>query len=457
MKGFVSTPPELVDRMVEKLFDGRPPESTDVVLDPGCGRGEFIAGILRWCDRKQLTGPTIVGVENDPRYWGPAHGRFLGDKRVKIRRRDFLKPDPIKYDFIIGNPPYVPITGLTTEERSRYREAGFATANGRMDLYLLFFEAALGRLMENGRLVFVTPEKFLYVETAVPLRKIMAPLNVQEIELLPEDSFPGLTTYPAITTLSNQPSHGFTNFVQRGGARSRGSLPLDGSSWLPSLIGFRARPRWPTLADVSIRISAGIATGADKIFVVPSRSLREELTPFAYPTISGRELKPGRPLPTPSHSMLMPYSTSGKLQSPVEASKLLEYLGEPERRARLDSRTCAQRKPWYAFHDSAPLSDIQRPKVVWKDISEGPAFWIDRLGTLIPRHSVYYLVPKDPAKLDEIAAYLASDQAKGWMRAHCQRAANGFLRLQSNILREMPIPPGLAAGEKFDRRASSSR
>ena len=49
MKGFVPTPTETVDGMVELLFRERPPGSHDRVLDPGCGAGAFIEGIIRWC------------------------------------------------------------------------------------------------------------------------------------------------------------------------------------------------------------------------------------------------------------------------------------------------------------------------------------------------------------------------------------------------------------------------
>ena len=57
MKGFVPTPCETVDAMVERLFQGRPPRPDDAVLDPGCGTGEFIDGVIRWCKRQGLTLP----------------------------------------------------------------------------------------------------------------------------------------------------------------------------------------------------------------------------------------------------------------------------------------------------------------------------------------------------------------------------------------------------------------
>jgi hypothetical protein len=48
MRGFVPTPDAVVDRMVEKLFAHRSPKADEMLLDPGCGPGAFISGVIRW-------------------------------------------------------------------------------------------------------------------------------------------------------------------------------------------------------------------------------------------------------------------------------------------------------------------------------------------------------------------------------------------------------------------------
>lgn len=73
-----------------------------------------------------------------------------------------------------------------------------------------------------------------------------------------------------------------------------------------------------------------------------------------------------------------------------------------EIRRRLLARTCVKRKPWYAFHETPPLPLILRPKILCKDICERPYFWLDRSGHFIPRHSVYYLVPRHLVAIDII-------------------------------------------------------
>src|SRR5687768_16147005 len=115
MKGFVETPDRLVDVMVAKLFHRYPPTTRTKILDPGCGRGAFIDGILRWCARRDLPIPPIVGIESNPGHAAVARSRFVNTHQVEIRCADFLRRDTDSYDYIIGNPPYVPITALTEE------------------------------------------------------------------------------------------------------------------------------------------------------------------------------------------------------------------------------------------------------------------------------------------------------------------------------------------------------
>jgi adenine-specific DNA-methyltransferase len=164
------------------------------------------------------------------------------------------------------------------------------------------------------------------------------------------------------------------------------------------------------------------------------------LKKFAHPTIAGREIKEGDIRPTVNHWMLVPYQRNGKLLDVGDMADLISYLREPENEKKLLSRTCVKRKPWYAFHETPLLTDILRPKIIFKDITERPVFLKDEDGQILPRHSVYYLVPKDPKILDDLVDYLNSEEARVWLVSHCHRAANGFIRIQSNILKKLPIP-----------------
>jgi adenine-specific DNA-methyltransferase len=228
---------------------------------------------------------------------------------------------------------------------------------------------------------------------------------------------------------------------------------LSGSaSWMPIISGVdRQRSHSATLHDICVRVSCGVATGADDVFVRAADELEPELLKFARATIAGRELKrPGETIQR-RDVILIPYDREGALLPERELGALLRYL--LKKRERLMERSCVARKPWYAFHETPLLNEILRPKILCKDITEQPNFWKDREGSLVPRHSVYYIVPRDVRHLEKLCNYLNSPTASKWLAQHCQRVANGFLRLQSNVLKLMPIPDELSYSQNRKQRS----
>ena len=424
--------------MVEKLFAGNPPREDSLLLDPGCGTGEFILGVLRWAQRTRATLPRIMGIDSDPALLSQAAERIGSMPSVTLVEADFLCPRTERFDYIIGNPPYVSITGLTVAERENYRRH-FLTAVGRFDLYALFFEQALQLLKPQGRLVFITPEKFIYVESAARLRQQLALAGVQAIDFLEESTFSDRVTYPVITTLTRSQGVPETLVTFRNGHSRAVRLPMSGGSWLPHFSDPVSHDSLHTLPDAFTRISCGVATGADQVYVLKNSGLPDSLRGFAYPTVSGRGLAFDGDVRT-SHSMLLPYSRDGALLTEDSLGALGQYLLVPRNHSCLLKRTCVSRKPWYAFHENPPLGDLLRPKILCKDIAASPRFVVDRLGEIVPRHSVYYLVPIDATRIDDLCEYLNSMEVADFLRAHCQRAANGFIRLQSHVLKRVPLP-----------------
>ena len=165
---------------------------------------------------------------------------------------------------------------------------------------------------------------------------------------------------------------------------------------------------------------------------------------FAWPTVSGRQLAPEAEVVVTSSVMLIPYDRQGTLSEILDLGALGDYLQQPEVKNRLEQRTCVKKKPWYAFHDSLPMGEVLLPKILCKDICEEASFWLDKSGSIIPRHSVYYLVPKRPENLASMVNYLNSTKVREWLRRNSQRAANGYIRIQSSVLKELPVPSSLA-------------
>jgi SAM-dependent methyltransferase len=439
MKGHVQTPDALADHMVATLFERNPPEQGDRILYPGCGDGPFIAAVHRYCVENDVPVPDGIGIELDPEHLTVAREQH-GDKNVELFERDFLAnvDDLDRFDYIIGNPPYVPIEGLNETEKKRYKRE-FTTAEGRFDLYVLFFEQALSLLEPGGRLCFVTPEKFEYTETTAPLRELLATHHVEEIEHVDENSFGDLVTYPTITTVTNTDPDP-TRIVTRDGDEREVELPADGRSWAAMIRGGAPDiDTGVTLGDVCERISCGVATGADTVFVMDEEEVPPQLEEWTYPTTSGKQLRLNDG-PDSGQVFVCPYDDDGTLPSEDELGAFGEWASLY--REQLENRLCYKKgkRPWYGWHENPPMQDILQPKLACKDVTEEPQFWMDEAGDVVPRHSVYYLIPEDDVDMVDLQQYLNSGRAQAWIEAHVQRAANGFLRLQSKVLKKLPVP-----------------
>lgn len=440
MKGHVPTPGALADHIVSRLFDGVEPSEGDRILYPGMGEGPFVDAVERYCEANDFPVPEGTGIELDP-----TRARDAQDTHdIDVLQEDFLGDAGAglgEFKYIVGNPPYVPIEGLDEEEKECYRRE-FDTAIDRFDLYLLFFERALSLLAESGRLAFITPEKYEYVSTGRPLRELLVEHDVELIEHVDEDSFSGYITFPTITVVENQLYEGETRIVRRDGSEEIVDLPRDGSSWASTVRKGEAPTvdSTITLGDVTKRVSCGVATGADRLFVQEEDEVPPQLRDdWTYPTTSGKKLKLNDG-PDSDIVFICPYQEDGTLLPEDELGDFGDWA--EIHRDRLEDRSCVKKdkRPWYGWHENPPMKDILQPKLLCQDIAESPQFWIDTEGDVVPKHTVYYLIPKDHVDLEELAEYLNSSEASAWLEANCQMAANGFYRLQTTVLEDLPVP-----------------
>ncbi|WP_276270909.1 Eco57I restriction-modification methylase domain-containing protein [Haloarcula litorea] len=447
MKGHVPTPPEIAGKMVKELFDEHPSDD-DRILYPGVGDGPFIAAVSRYCHEHDLHMPEGVAVDSAPDLLGEARDRHA-DKPVEFLEADFLdlNTDDIgQFDYVIGNPPYVPIEGLSEAEKRQYKN-NFKTAEQRFDLYILFFEQSLDLLAPDGRLVFITPEKFEYTHTTSELRRLMASYHVERIEHVPENAFSGKVTYPCITTIHDRDATE-TRVVRRDATEDDVELPRDGSSWASYVrsgdTDTHDYSTGVTLDDVTQRVSCGLATGRDKIFVQDENDVLDQLVEegWTYPTTSGKQLSINDG-PRSGQVIICPYDEHGNLAPEDELGAYGEWA--ELHRDELESRSCVEKgKVWYSWHENPPMQDLYDvPKILTKDVCEHPEFWADREGTVVPRHSVYYIIPENGVALEDLLEYLNSPKAQAWLEQHSQKAHNDYYRMQSKVLKELPVPSEL--------------
>ncbi|MFT3952296.1 MAG: Eco57I restriction-modification methylase domain-containing protein [Oscillospiraceae bacterium] len=93
-----------------------------------------------------------------------------------IYQGDFLKLNLVnKFDFVIGNPPYISYLELSNETRAFLRENYSICKNGKFDYCYAFIQAGINALTIQGRLAYLIPGNIFKNQFASALRELMLP------------------------------------------------------------------------------------------------------------------------------------------------------------------------------------------------------------------------------------------------------------------------------------------
>ncbi|MDD4234985.1 MAG: TaqI-like C-terminal specificity domain-containing protein [Bacteroidales bacterium] len=94
----------------------------------------------------------------------------------------------VGFDVVIGNPPYIDIKGLNSEQAKYYFRA-YPTASNRINLYSIFVELSHNILKKNGNFTFIIPNSILVNSSYQAIRNLIFN-DVNSIIKLPEKVFP---------------------------------------------------------------------------------------------------------------------------------------------------------------------------------------------------------------------------------------------------------------------------
>lgn len=128
--------------------------------------------------------------------------------RAKSFADDISVADKIKttmrFDFVVGNPPYVRIQNLK-KAKELYENEYYETRHQNYDIYVLFIERGLKWLNESGKLGYICPTRFILADYGEKLRDFVAKkyLIEQIIDFKETSVFDAATPYPCILIVSS--------------------------------------------------------------------------------------------------------------------------------------------------------------------------------------------------------------------------------------------------------------
>ena len=390
---------------------------------------------------------------------------LIEDSSYAYRSHGFVWKEAFKdifaeggFDIVLGNPPYVRMELL--KELKPYLAKRFEVVSDRADLYAYFFERGINLLKIGGRLGYISSSTFFKTGSGEPLRNFLRSNAKFEtvVDFGDTQIFGGVTTYPAILTMSAgapQKDHRFNfwnvDLIPNGSfseafEKERQAYPqqaLASSSW--SLendklreLRTKIRSNKPTLKEMYGSPFAGIKTGYNKAFIINTaqkQAICADATALALlkPIAFGNEVQPWR---IERDGKWIIYVPKGKINID-EFPSVKQWLGQYKER--LEERAANQK--WFELQQAqdAFAPTFGGTKVVYRDIADRPTFSVDT-GTYIDmtcfclQKAGYYE-----------AGLLNSKLMWFTLTSETTIASGGFFRMKSQYIEPLPIPPATDA------------
>ena len=490
--GVVYTPAEMADYLANEMIKYHSVSDAKElnILDPAIGSGELIIALLKMLSiNSPMTKIHVIGYETDKTVSSdttkklhklfPAaeidviNGDFL-DESEKISRNFF--------DYIIANPPYIRTQILGAEKAQQIsKKYGL---NGRVDIYYAFLIIVKSMLKKDGIAGYITSNKFMTIKAGGAVRKFIENnYKLFEVVDFGDTKLFDAAVLPCIMVFGNGntncDSHtsfismyevdkstksemkiasifeaiGRTGVFELDDSRKiefkKGTLKIgDDDIWTNELkesfdwLTTVDKNTWKIFDDIG-HIRVGIKTTADNVFIGEKLDRKIELL---KPLITHRNA--GQIIPNKekmwqvlyTHEMINGKCSAVKLDDYPNAKRYLEKFYK-----QLNGRKYLEKanRNWYEIWVPQNLSAFSNRKIVFRDISEHPQFWLDESGSIV--NGDCYWIEINRAE-SENTVYLALAVAnstfieKYYDLKFNTKLYSGKRRYQTQYVKKFPIP-----------------
>lgn len=458
-EGATYTPKVLADFVAKQIVQSIkniPCDRPLRILDPAIGDGQLLISLLEEIHNYSDLQIQVFGFETDSNALDIARTR-LSKKypylSFDLKERDFLEfvlkqcNKNENYDLVIANPPYVR-TQIMGASKAQMLSEHFGLS-GRIDLYYAFVAAISRVLDKKGIMGLIVSNRFMTTRSGASVRKaFLEQFNIQHIWDFGDSKIFNAAVLPAVILASGKNGRKsslptFTSiyetrdipsiqrkkakspieavcytgnvlvgddktfFVQQGrlntGEQGHGVWRIENEeteSWLETVKAHT----WKTFGEIG-KVRVGVKTCADKVFIRSDweRIAESERPELLKPLITHHIARRYKAIESDEQRQIIyPHEVKGGKRQTIDISLY------PQSRAYLEGyrKSLENRKylldagrEWYEIWVPHDPSAWEKTKLVFRDISAEPIFWVDKTGAVV-NGDCYWFITNDSTQTD---------------------------------------------------------
>lgn len=341
-----------------------------------------------------------------------------------ILNEDILrKPYEIKFDYVIGNPPYISYWYLSNEDRSFLKSSYSVCSEGCFDYCYAFIESGIQSLNEYGKLIYLIPNSIFKVRFAYQLRKMMMSYLTEVYDYTTLKLFDDALTSSALILLdrnNNVPSIKYFDIVKEK-VETILKNNLNNGKWIFSDTTNSYAKRF----DDYFHVGTSVATQKNDIFVLSEYQISGEylLHEGYYIEIAllRKAESPRNRQLNKQEYIIFPYR--------YENNKIIRYTEEefaftfPEgykyllsKQHVLKERDSDKNCKWFEYGRTQALSHLNKEKLMISTVITN-AINVYKLEPSAIPYSGIYITPKSSLTLDDAIIILQSRSFQNYIHS----------------------------------------
>lgn len=350
-----------------------------------------------------------------------------------------------KFDFIIGNPPYMSYKDISVKEREKIKKKYQSCKLGKFDYCYAFIELSINHLNETGKLIQLIPNNIYKNVYGKNLRELLKPKISSIWDYKGESIFKGATTSSSIFLFDRSNCHDeiyYYSKLRNGDIENQFTIKREqlGEKWIFNDEYLTSEKKSCKLIFGDLyRVSSAVATLCNSAFLLREDEIDEVDKALVMKAASPKGMKNRR-----EEYIIFPYYyENGKLCRISEEEFCDKYYKTKchliKFKDRLSKRKKDKNASWFEYGRSQALNRLHEEKILISSIITNKVETYKLSEYVVPYAGFFITQKRKDINLDKAQEILQSHKFYSYVQNIGVRVSGKSLRITSRDIENYDI------------------